>query len=435
MRILLIAYNYPPQASPQAIRWHYLSRELARRGAKVHVLAPDVPAQAGAALDVPAGVTVHRCDAGGLAGWLARAQRRRYRNDAAGSRVGAGTGRRNGTVTLNWKGRWLQQLQRWVGLACFPDSRGQWRRPARAALVQLVETLRPDVLISSHEPAVTLELGLGMATRVPAWLADLGDPVLTPYTPPRWRQRAWRLEEAVCRAASAIGVTTDDTRELLRVRHGADAAKIFVLSQGYDDSVPRTLSTEALAQGQSLRLLYSGRFYPFRNPVPLLEAVVALDRVRLTVVAPEVDPELLAYAERSGGRIVFAGEQPHERVLAWQRECDVLVNIGNALPAQVPGKLFEYLGSGKPILHCQSTDDDPAVALLAHWGCGWVCRNERASLQAVLADLLASPAQMVDAAAGDAEAIARHGWSRLGGELFERCRQLAETARPAAAQG
>ena len=54
MRILLIAYNDPPQASPQAIRWHYLSRELARRGAKVHVLAPDVPAQAGAALDVPA---------------------------------------------------------------------------------------------------------------------------------------------------------------------------------------------------------------------------------------------------------------------------------------------------------------------------------------------------------------------------------------------
>ncbi|OOG48146.1 hypothetical protein B0E52_03070 [Rhodanobacter sp. C06] len=425
MRILLIAYNYPPQASPQAIRWYYLSRELARRGAEVHVLAPDIPAQAGAALDVPAGVTVHRCDAGGLAGWLARAQRRRHRNGVAEPCVDAAeTEQVSGTVTLNWKGRWLQRLQRWVGLVCFPDNRGQWRRPARAALDRLIETLRPDILISSHEPAVTLELGLSVAARVPAWLADLGDPVLTSYTPPRWRRRAWRLEEAVCRAASVIGVTTDDTRELLRLRHGVDAAKIFVLSQGFDDSVPRMPSTEALAQGQFLHLLYSGRFYPFRDPVPLLEAVVALDRVHLTVIAPEVKPELLAYAERSGGRIVFAGEQPHGRVLAWQRECDVLVNIGNALQAQVPGKLFEYLGSGKPVLHCQSADEDPAVMLLAQWGCGWVCRNEHASLQALLAGLLASPMQMVDAAAGNAEAIARHGWSRLGGELFERCGRL-----------
>ena len=424
MRILLIAYNYPPQASPQAIRWHYLSRELARRGAEVHVLAPDIPAQAGAALDVPVGVTVHRCDAGGLAGWLARAQRRHRRRDVAEPHVDAATEQGSAAVTLNWKGRWLQRLQRWVGLVCFPDSRGQWRRPARAALLPLIETLRPDVLISSHEPAVTLELGLSVAARVPAWLVDLGDPVLTPYTPRRWRRRAWKLEETVCRAASAVSVTTDDTRELLRVRHGADAAKIFVLSQGYDDSVPRMPSTEALAQGQFLHFLYSGRFYPFRDPVPLLEAVVAMDRVRLTVIAPEVKPELLDYAARSGGRIVFAGEQPHERVLAWQRECDVLVNIGNALQAQVPGKLFEYLGSGKPILHCQSADEDPAVALLESWGCGWICRNECASLRALLADLLASPAQMADAATGNAEAIAHHGWSRLGGELFERCERL-----------
>jgi hypothetical protein len=38
MRILLIAYDYPPLSSPQAIRWYYLSRELARRGVELHVL-------------------------------------------------------------------------------------------------------------------------------------------------------------------------------------------------------------------------------------------------------------------------------------------------------------------------------------------------------------------------------------------------------------
>jgi hypothetical protein len=146
------------------------------------------------------------------------------------------------------------------------------------------------------------------------------------------------------------------------------------------------------------------------------------------VVAPEVAPELLSYAPRSMGRIVFTGEQPHAQVLAWQRDCDVLVNIGNALPAQMPGKLVEYLGSGKPILHCQATEDDPAVALLQQWRCGWACRNESTSLQVLLGQLVTSPQRIVDMAAGDAEAIAGQGWSQLGAKLLAHFEQLVAAA-------
>lgn len=430
MRILLIAYHYPPLATPQAIRWHYLSRELVRRGAQVHVLAPDLPARAESALAVPPGVTLHRCAAGGVAGWLARWQRGRARPAADGGVATSGEAipRAGKAATLNWKGRALHGVQGLVGWYCFPDSSGQWRRSARRELDRLVDSLRPDLLISSHEPAVTLELGLSVAARVPAWLVDLGDPVLAPYTPARWRRRAARLERMACQAADAIVVTTPATGELLRARHGIPAARLLVLSQGFDDSVPRRPTL--LPPGRPLHLLYSGRFYRFRDPGPLFDAVLALDGVRLTVVAPTVSPQWLAYAARSQGRIEFTGEQPHARVLAWQRECDVLVNIGNAVPAQMPGKLIEYLGSGKPILHCQSTDDDPAVPLLAQWRCGWVCRNDSASLRVLLGELLAAPQRIVDAAAGDAEAIAGHGWSRLGGELFARCESLvAGTAR------
>lgn len=420
MRILLIAHDYPPLATPQAIRWHYFSRELVQRGAQVHVLAPDTMVPAAAALAVPPGVVVHRCAPGGLATWLAAVRRRRRPERVAPGDAGP----RHGAVTLNWKGRWLQRMQSLLGLVCFPDSRGQWRRPARPALDALLESLQPDLLISSHEPAVTLQLGLAVVSRVPAWLVDFGDPVLTPYTPARWRRRARRLERAACDAADAVVVTTEATRALLRQRHGLDVDKTLVLSQGYDDERPRQVAPWTPRRDGSLHLLYSGRFYPFRDPEPLLGAVLALDKLRLTVVAPEVRPELLVYAARSGGRIVFAGEQPHARVLAWQRECDVLVNIGNALHAQLPGKLIEYLGSGKPILHCQSADDDPAVPLLARWRCGRTCRNDTASLKALLADWLAAPDSLAALAAGDAAAIACHGWSRLGGELFAQCERL-----------
>lgn len=227
---------------------------------------------------------------------------------------------------------------------------------------------------------MTLELGLSVAARVPVWLVDLGDRVLTSYTPVRWHRRAVRLERVVCWAAAAVVVTTNATGELLRARHGIPATKLLVLSQGFDDSVLRRPAM--LLPGRPLHLMYSG-FYRFRDPRPLLDAVLALDRVRLTVVAPEMQSESLTYATRSQWRIEFTGEQPDARVLAWQQECDVLVNIGNAVPAQMSGKLIEYLGSSKPIVHCQPTDDDLVIPLLEQWRCSWVCRNESASLLAL----------------------------------------------------
>ncbi|MEW9571384.1 glycosyltransferase [Rhodanobacter sp. Si-c] len=427
MRILLIAYDYPPLASPQAIRWHYLTRELARLGVDVHVLAPQLPIS-GISMQVPEGVIVHRCGAGGLAGWLVRRQRARPPDAAPPSAdvqgtFGAAPAR---GANLNWKGRLHQRLDRLIGLWCYPDSRGQWLAPACAALPDLLAEIQPDVVISSHEPAVSLEIGLQAAGKVSTWLADLGDPVLAPYTPRHWRRRAGRLEARVCATAAAISVTTSGTRDQLIARHGMAPDKVFVLSQGYDDRQrrnPWTPRLQSLETGGDAHLLYTGRFYPFRDPMALLEAVLAQPRVRLTVAAPEVKPECLAIAARSAGRIVFLGEQSHDRVLALQAECDVLVNIGNALEAQTPGKLYEYLGSGKPILHCHAVDDDPANVLIRAWGRGWVCRNDRASLQAFLGTLVDSPQQRCAELSRDDSGIAQYGWSVLAEQLLRECRQ------------
>ena len=428
MRILLIAYDYPPLASPHAIRWHYLTRELVALGVEVHVLAPELPAFA-AALAVPPGVTVHRCSAGGLAGWL---ERRRRRSPTPAARLSAVT---DGEVvalsppSLNWKGRLYQRLDALIGLWCYPDSRGQWRKPARAVLPSLIAQLRPDIMIGSHEPAVGLELVLQIANGAPPWIADLGDPVLAPYTPRRWRRRATRLEAQVCASAAVICVTTPQTRELLIERHGVSPDRVLVLTQGFDERVTQSAwnpQPDAFMRTGEWHLLYTGRFYPFRSPLALLEAVLAQPRIRLTVVAPEVTPECLAFADRSAGRIAFLGEQPHARVLELQQQCDVLVNIGNALAAQTPGKLFEYLGSGKPILHCHSVDDDPANALIRSWGRGWVCRNDRASLQAFLDTLVESPWRQYAELSRDDGDVAKFGWSALARRLLQRCEQVVK---------
>ncbi|WP_161596174.1 glycosyltransferase [Rhodanobacter glycinis] len=430
MRILLVAYDYPPLNSPQAIRWYYLSRELVRLGVEVHVLAPDLHARGENSLAMPSRVVMHRCDAGGLAGWLSRRQRARPRALVSASpQSPAPKAMQVGSITLNWKGRLQQRLERYLGYWVYPDSRGQWRASAGAALDELIETIRPDVLISSHEPAVTLQLGLQVAGRVGAWFADLGDPVLAGYTPKRWRRRARELEAEVCRVATVVSVTTASTRELLLARHTMDPSKIFVLSQGFDDTLSPAVNLVRKSHPGELHLLYTGRFYPFRDPTALLEAVLELKQVRLTIVAPEVRPEYLAYAAKSDGRIVFLGEQPHAQVLKLQQQCDVLVNIGNALSAQTPGKLYEYLGSGKPILHCHSVEDDPAVGLLDEWRRGWSCANDLASLRIFLTTLVDAPERLYAMLTSDCNTVLAYGWSNLARCLLARCQQVVLVER------
>ncbi|MFC5436999.1 glycosyltransferase [Rhodanobacter umsongensis] len=428
MRILLVAYDYPPLNSPQAIRWYYLSRELVHLGVELHVLAPDLSARDGNSLGVPTGVTMHRCNAGGMAGWLWRRQQARLSATVSESPLStAARASRVGPATLNWKGRLHHRLERYVGHWIYPDSRGQWRASAGAALEELIDTIRPDVLICSHEPAVTLQLGLQVAGRVRAWLADLGDPVLAGYTPKRWRRRAGELEAQVCRAATLISVTTASTRELLLARHAVDPSKIFVISQGFDDTFSPAIDFARKSHSGELHLLYTGRFYSFRDPTALLEAVLELKQIRLTIASPEVKPGYLAYAARSDGRIAFLGEQPHAEVLKLQQECDVLVNIGNALSAQTPGKLYEYLGSGKPILHCYSVDDDPAIGLLDEWHRGWSCANDLASLRTLLTALIETPERLyASLVKEETSAVSAYGWSNLARRLLARCQQAVQ---------
>ena len=92
MRILLVAYDFPPIPSPQALRWAYLVRELALAGHDVHVLAPDVMGYGvGQLPELPASVVVHRSSAGPVTDFLVarqRANRQPHQDDEQRHREG-----------------------------------------------------------------------------------------------------------------------------------------------------------------------------------------------------------------------------------------------------------------------------------------------------------------------------------------------------------
>jgi Glycosyltransferase Family 4 len=370
MRILLVAHDFPPIASPQALRWRYIVNELVRMGHDVTVICATELNSRGSEDHRVQGCRVEAVpDASVLttAFALLRRLRTSYRwRGPLSSPSGPAT--KGSSVRLRWVRRYL----RVVDAFRFPDHRRAWLRPARHALRAILASNRPDLVILSHEPAVGLMLARECAESRLPWIADLGDPVLTSYTLRRWRRASLRLEKTVCAGASALIVTNEATANLLRMRHLTEGKPIVVIPQGFDPARSGVASDLRSYSGDNcLRLLYTGRLYRFRSGRELFAAVLRVPGIVLELAVSEPSAEVVALASEYPDKFHLLGAVPHEAALALQADADVLVNLGNADATQTPGKIYEYLGSGKPILHVSQSESDAVNVLLNDLARGW----------------------------------------------------------------
>src|SRR5690606_5879968 len=131
MRVLLVAYEFPPSPSPQSLRWAYLVRELHALGHDVHVLTADLGGETPGLPAIPDGVHVHRTCPGPLRGALAWHRDYRMRNPRPVAAVVHGD---DGAATdapavalrppRNWKQRVSEAVQSMAAWVHFPDIRG-----------------------------------------------------------------------------------------------------------------------------------------------------------------------------------------------------------------------------------------------------------------------------------------------------------------------
>lgn len=417
MRVLVIAYEFPPIIAAQSLRWFYLAQELARLGVEIHVLCPSFPAlEASCPVKFEPGVFLHRAWPGpfvGLSQHLVRATR-------SNAIVGASDiGNTHPFLLQSYRltRKLLDQL-------LFPDLRTEWYPFARRRLHRLLIDYRFDAVISSYEPGVDLLLGLWAQKQFKIkWIADLGDPILTPYSP-GWRRKIdARFENRILRQADGVLLTNDQVKQLLCDRHQFTdiSNKLICIPQGFPEHLPFNHSETSLLSAGVMNIVFTGTFYrDFRSPRQFVLALRDLNAndIMMTVIGD--NPDFISAFE-SISNINFIGKINHFECLAAQRKADLLLNIGNLQSYQLPGKIFEYLGAAKPILHIKTSEDDTGADLVQELNAGLVVKNDRMAIMTGLQHLLElwRNHRLAQSFPPNFAAIAQYSWSARAKALLQ----------------
>lgn len=325
--------------------------------------------------------------------------------------------------------RWevLKTLTRRVrfSLGVFADLRLLTYRPMFRRGLERAAHRRFDFIVATSPPEVTFMVARALSRRtgVP-WVADFRDLWFRDMLLYRSRLAAWLAGPFNRRLVSTAKVLVTVSRGL-QARLQAYLGREVVVS--YNGFFEEPAAAEPPVADGRKRIVYTGRLYPGkRDPEPLFRALKALERT-----APELasrlglhfygfeDPWLRALVERHGVQryVTMHGFVPYRESMAAQRSADVLLFLDWAdvgAEGVLTGKLFEYLGSRRPVLALGPRTDSEAARILATTGVGVTLTNDAEIMRYLQA--LASSERAADQPAAAVESFSR---SRQANELLD----------------
>jgi glycosyltransferase involved in cell wall biosynthesis len=411
-RLLVLCYFYPPLAGGGVHRVLSFTRHLPQHGWECTVVCADrgdywVEDESLLAR-VPHGTEVIRVRGGsGLSAWLGLTRR--------------GGGRRS---TRTFAG--LRALSDWW---LVPDSYAGWSARARAAAERRARAGGFHAMLSSSPPdSVHLAArAVHRHTGLP-WVADFRDPwiALTLRTPPtQWhRARHQRLERTVLHDANVVLAASRTHADALAARV-PPPRRVIHLPNGYEPEAPAAPPEDA-GNREHFELVFTGTLAHMPDAEVLLEALhdwlarepAARRRVRARFAGPyESGYEDRSIALGLKGIAEFMGPRSHAETRALQRGAAALMLWKpRNFPTMVPGKLYEYLDSGRPILALLPPGDE-AGALVARAGGEIVAPGNRAALAASLERRYHAWKAGENPSAARPEWLAEHRRDRLAGRL------------------
>jgi hypothetical protein len=264
----------------------------------------------------------------------------------------------------------LQKLMLWVrGNLFIPDARVFWVKPSVKYLKKYIQENAIDTIITSGPPHSLHLIGLQLKKDLKVnWLADFRDPwttigyhsalKLSGYADKKHKA----LESEVLNTADTIIVTSKTTKAEFQQ---LTSKPIEVITNGYDvEKVTRQPLDEKFT------LAHIGSFLSDRNPKILWESIRELSNknsefakhFELKLIG-KVSQEVLDTIAQYGLNTYLnnLGYVSHQEAVEHQRKSQVLLLIeidSEATRSIIPGKVFEYMVSERPIVAIGPKDSD-----------------------------------------------------------------------------
>lgn len=250
-----------------------------------------------------------------------------------------------------------------------PDNKIGWKRHALSKSREILERESFDLIYATAPPYTAFLIGETLKKLYPdlplvldyrdAWLHN----PLHSYVTPLHRMRHRALEQRCLRVANRIVTINRRIKELLLTEYPMlGHGDIDIVPQGYDGE---DFSPDIHPQRQGpMVLTHAGTFYHNRTPRHLLHALAAI-KSRAPHTAQDIRIQFVGMEREEDKALVQnLGLESHVRFLGYlpHRECVDILLSSHALFMMIgegpgedmmsTGKLYEYLGTRRPILAC-----------------------------------------------------------------------------------
>ncbi|MBP5740138.1 MAG: glycosyltransferase [Bacteroidales bacterium] len=371
-RVLIITYYWPPSGGSGVQRWVKFSKYLPSQGWQPVIYTPENP-------DMPSIDQSLYSDIPGEAEIIKRPITEIY---SIYRRISGNKGGGEVNPINSQKKTLKQKLMLAIrGNLFIPDPRISWLRPSVRFLKKYLREHPVDVIVSTGPPHSMhlIAREVSKATGIP-WVADFRDPWTRMFyfkhlALSDWaRKKHEKLEKMVLDDASAVVAVSPLVQEEFKTMTGN---RIELVTNGYD---PEDFGQVVEPDGH-FNIVHTGLFASDGNPETLWKVLSDLcredarfaEQLRIRLVGKN-DTMILDSIHAAGleRNLVDLGYRDHTVAVREQMGSTMLILPLRKEPeyrATLPGKLFEYLGSQRPVLGIGQTDGAMA-RILADTGAG-----------------------------------------------------------------
>ncbi len=363
-KVLIITYYWPPTSGSGVQRWLKFAKYLPEFGIQPIIFTPENPEyplrDKALEKDIPSDTRVIKRPIKEAYGLLSlRANKNKTQVQTA----------QNGGL--------ISKLKSWIrGNLFIPDPKVSWVKPSVQYLDKLLRDEEISSIITTGPPHSMHLIGLELKQNHKVqWIADFRDPwsqfgdlLDKYYVSTRNRKKYEQLEQSVLQTCDLVLMTSKHMHERLMP---FDHKKMRVITNGYDKS--DFSSYTDITDHKQLMIYHAGMLYEERAAPSFWKALDVLcdsyPRLNLQLVGVDsgnVTKEIKAHGHLSQ-RFTFEQFKPHSEVIVDYGKANILlllVNNSDNARACIPGKTFEYLATGKPIICIAPEGAEVADALL-----------------------------------------------------------------------